>query len=678
MRTEQPDDAPRRAAAYCRVSTEEQKLRKNPTHTQRQVCVQAAEQAFGENCYTLEHFVDEGITGTVGEKEDSDGGQFRPEYTRMLAEIQAGNVDCVVCQSLDRLGRDEADLFRLREVLAAHGVKIRTPGREYDLNDPDDCLMFGLHAIVAAHQPRQTSVKIRAGKIQRKRRGLVSCSRPAFGWRLQVQGEYTDARERTIARVPEEAEVVVRIAQLYLAGHGYDTIARRLAEEGAPAPGPRGWYGSLIRTTLMNPVHCGLVKVQDDEYVRGQHFQERHYEPETYHDILREMERRADVRSYSAQGESFLVGTLCCGECGSSMSAKQGTRTRYYRCAGNQMDPLDACANVHRKADHVEQVVLNTVREYAMSGAVREPAAAKVAEILTADDQVLLERIGELENELEEVHRQVKWLTNKAASNPDLRDSFDENVDVRRQRSARVESELEQLRARQGEVDQRTRQWEEIRAILADFDAIWSEMDLAERRRVIRILFQEMTLSSTEGGSLLRMKPFFGEVQEVAIAAMNRRDRPKQGLQALTHRECEVLHLLGQGMTVTEIAEHFGITRGAVHAHRYKIHWKLGVDSDEEALRLSRELVTERLPFLELAGRRKHDPEPEELTETEFTLLPDLANPELLYKDIAKKHGIAEGTLKAHVHNMARRLRASGGRKNVLIKARRLGLLPET
>lgn len=341
------------------------------------------------------------------------------------------------------------------------------------------------------------------------------------------------------------------------------------------------------------------------------------------------------------------------------------------------MDPLNACGNVYRKAEHVEQAVINAVREYALSEAVRDPAAPKVAKLLSGDDETLADRIVQLEDQIQDLEKQAQWLIQRSRRHPDFRDQFDESLESLRQRIDRATKELEALQARQGNVEQRTRQWEEIRAILRDFNAIWSETDLAERRRIISIIFEEMTLRSAEGGSILCMKPFFSEVREVLVPAMGRRDRPTHGLQALTHRECEVLHLLAQGMTTIEIANQFGITRAGVNQHRYKIHLKLGVDSDEEALELSRELVAQRLPYLALEGRRKHDPEPERLTQTELKLLPDLANRELLYKDIARRHGIAEGTLKAHVHNMARRLRAVSGRKNVVDKARRLGLLPE-
>jgi len=65
------------------------------------------------------------------------------------------------------------------------------------------------------------------------------------------------------------------------------------------------------------------------------------------------------------------------------------------------------------------------------------------------------------------------------------------------------------------------------------------------------------------------------------------------------------------------------------------------------------------------------------LTEAELQILPDLTDPDFLYSDIAEKHGIAEGTVKAHVSHIARKLRARGGRQSVVDKASQLRLLAD-
>jgi len=318
--------------------------------------------------------------------------------------------------------------------------------------------------------------------------------------------------------------------------------------------------------------------------------------------------------------------------------------------------------------------MLNAVRESATSEDVRRPAAERLAKVLSADEVSAQERIRQLERRIGKLGGEIEWLIDEAAKRPEVRSSFDKRLAVHQERLSRLEADLADLRARQADVEERTEQLEAIHQVLLDFDAIWRGLDTAERRRVIAILFEEMTLSATQGGSLLRMKPFFGETAEVLIPALSMRNRPKHGLQSLTKRQCEVLHLLDEGRTLPEIADAFECSLSNVRRHTENIREKLRVATNEDAVQASRQAVTERLPFLDSEGpvaRR-----PEALSDKEREILPDPADPALLYREIAARHNMKEGTVKAHVSHMAEKLRVPGGRQHVVNQARRLGLLP--
>ncbi len=173
---------------------------------------------------------------------------------------------------------------------------------------------------------------------------------------------------------------------------------------------------------------------------------------------------------------------------------------------------------------------------------------------------------------------------------------------------------------------------------------------------------------------MLRLRIFLGEPREVFIPAAKQDRRPKYGLQALTLRACAALYLHDQGLTDREVAERWGTKVPNVRGHLLRARKKLRVETTEEALELSRDHIRKLLPFLPLDGAIAIDPTPEDLTPTERKLLPDIANRELTYGDIAEKHGVAEGTVKVHASNIARTLRARG-RAELIQQARRLGLV---
>jgi DNA invertase Pin-like site-specific DNA recombinase len=59
----------------------------------------------------------------------------RPALQRLLADVQAGKIDCVVVNSLDRLARLPEDTEELMTIFEQQGVTLRTPdGNQLRLN----------------------------------------------------------------------------------------------------------------------------------------------------------------------------------------------------------------------------------------------------------------------------------------------------------------------------------------------------------------------------------------------------------------------------------------------------------------------------------------------------------------------------------------------------------------
>jgi hypothetical protein len=104
-----------RCAVYTRKSTEEGLEQEfNSLDAQREsaeafVRSQAHE---GWTCLT-ERYDDGGFTG---------GNKERPALQRLLADIRAGKIDCVVCYKVDRLSRSLLDFAKMMETFEQHGV----------------------------------------------------------------------------------------------------------------------------------------------------------------------------------------------------------------------------------------------------------------------------------------------------------------------------------------------------------------------------------------------------------------------------------------------------------------------------------------------------------------------------------------------------------------------------
>src|SRR5947209_2336774 len=119
-------DGPRtRAAAYHRVSTEEQQ-KKQSIETQREEVRRYAET---QDYDLVDEYSDDGISGTVPVA-------LRPEGARLLADAQEEKFAVVLIYKLDRLGRDAMVTLGAMQQLQALGIQVVCITQGFDFEDP--------------------------------------------------------------------------------------------------------------------------------------------------------------------------------------------------------------------------------------------------------------------------------------------------------------------------------------------------------------------------------------------------------------------------------------------------------------------------------------------------------------------------------------------------------------
>jgi site-specific DNA recombinase len=114
-----------RCAIYTRKSTEEGvELEFNSLDAQRESAGAfiASQQHEGWVCLP-EHYDDGGYSG---------GNMDRPALNRLLSDIAAGKVDCVVVYKVDRLSRSLMDFARIMEAFDRHGVSFVSVTQQFN------------------------------------------------------------------------------------------------------------------------------------------------------------------------------------------------------------------------------------------------------------------------------------------------------------------------------------------------------------------------------------------------------------------------------------------------------------------------------------------------------------------------------------------------------------------
>ena len=179
----------------------------------------------------------------------------RPQMLRLMEAVSAGKYEAVLVMDMQRLGRggmyDQGfilDTFKDSETL------IVTPERIYDLTKEIDEEAAEMQTFLSRSEYRMITKRLRRGTLHSVKNGAYMANAP-FGYK-KVRINKTPSLEI----VPEEAECVRQIFQLYAEGNGCTKI-----EQAVNAMGFHGRRGSrfnrnTIRLILDNPVYIGKVR----------------------------------------------------------------------------------------------------------------------------------------------------------------------------------------------------------------------------------------------------------------------------------------------------------------------------------------------------------------------------------------------------------------------------------
>lgn len=305
-----------RVAAYARVSSDKDAA----FHSLK------AQTEYYENYITkrfnwalVDVYSDNGISGTTIN---------RPKFQRMLEDCRSGKVDLIITKSITRFARNTVVLLETIRELKALGIDVFFEKENMHSISPDGELMLTLLAIYAEEEARSVSEN-QKWRIRKKFENGQPWVGDMLGYRL-IDGE--------MVIVPEEAEVVRLIFDLYLSGMGTQSIARKLNNDGIPTQNAQYWRHAVIQQILRNEKYTGDMLLQKTyrpdfrvKRKRRNNGEVRRYYVENSHEAiiskdvfeLAQSERRRRCKKYNPNYENasrdnseLFTGIMTCGLCG--------------------------------------------------------------------------------------------------------------------------------------------------------------------------------------------------------------------------------------------------------------------------------------------------------------------------------------------------------------------------
>jgi site-specific DNA recombinase len=366
-----------KAAIYARISSDDG----TALGVARQVedCKRLAAELGWE---VAEVYVDNDVSAYSGKK--------RPAYERMVADLRDGYRDGVVVYHLDRLTRRPIELEQFLEVLTeAKVTNLRfVASGGMDVGTGDGLLVARMLAAVAAAESETKSRRVRRKMDEVAAAGRPHGGAPAFGFE----------RDK-VTHNPAQAETIRRIADRYIAGESWRSIAQWLDDEGVRTVAGGPWTTTTLRSLLKSGRIAGLREH------RGEVIGPAVWEPiitiEQREKILARMADAATNRRRTPR-RYLLSGMLRCGRCGNRLYSSPRKNRRRYVCLSGP--DHGGCGHLTIVAPPVEELVTAAVLyrldtpelAQALEGRTAEDTeAAALAEILAAD-QAQLDELAKL------------------------------------------------------------------------------------------------------------------------------------------------------------------------------------------------------------------------------------------------------------------------------------------
>ncbi len=228
----------KRVVYYARVSTEEGK-QLDALENQKTMLSSFINDK--EDWDLVGSYIDEGKSGTSTKN--------RKEYNRLYNDLLDDKFDIVVIKDQSRLCRNVLDWYTFVDRLLKNEKKLFFYS-EKQFYKPDEALITGVKALLAAEYSRDLSRKVNEGNRQRQKAGVVFGNNRIWGY---------DHKNGKLFINEEESKVVRKIFDWYIEGKGFRIIYKLLEDEGVRNRNGNPFAMTTLKRIIRNEKYKGVL-----------------------------------------------------------------------------------------------------------------------------------------------------------------------------------------------------------------------------------------------------------------------------------------------------------------------------------------------------------------------------------------------------------------------------------
>ncbi len=394
-------------AAYCRVSKDSENL----LHSLSAQISYYNDYIQGNTEWIFSGvYADESITGT--------NTRQRKEFQRMMQDCENGKIDIILCKSISRFARNTVDFLKAVRKLRELGIAVIFEKENIDTLDSKGELLITIMSSLAQEESRSISENTIWGKRKSMADGKVSVPYKNFLG-------YEKGPDGGMVIVPEQAEVVKRIYNLFLQGYSFSYICDELQKNGIKTPaGKEHWERSTIKSILKNEKYKGdaiLQKTYTIDFLTKkqaknngelpQYTVKDHHpaiiSPDVWDQVQVELKKRSAIGASKFTGRNLFSCHIFCGECGGFYGTKvwhstSPNRKIVWQC-NDKFKGEKICKTPHLSENDIKDAYLKALNQFL---GLRKEVLNNVQKTIKR-----LNDIGTLEKKLENQRNDIEILS---------------------------------------------------------------------------------------------------------------------------------------------------------------------------------------------------------------------------------------------------------------------------
>lgn len=446
-------------AGYCRISVDEELDRDNTSIENQKKIIEEFVKAKFPKCKL-----------SIYEDRDRSGYTFeqREGYQKLRKKLMNGDISVLIVKDFSRFSRRNSKGLVELEDLRDAGVRIISIGDAIDYPTYDDWTAIQFRFLINEMPVTDTSKKVRNVISRRQADGEWICSVP-YGYII------SNMKKQEISVVPDEAEVIRKVFELYNDGWGYKKIANYLTDKKIPTPRmkeiqraeERGdecklkakpeWSIVTIQGILSNDFYIGTLRQHkytrkkihgvDTKVDESEHFVfENHHEAivdyKTWAYTQEQLKKRTTTHYRGVKKyDNVYSGFMFCGDCGSPMfSMSRSDIAPAYTCGTYHKRGLKGCTSHHIRVDFLDKILKEYVK------LVRDNSKDMIKELETAIKKESTEvkenenTFALLENQLQDAKDELKAVKKRKIK--EIAKADEDTVEIIEETYAEIEDDL--------------------------------------------------------------------------------------------------------------------------------------------------------------------------------------------------------------------------------------------